>query len=80
MVKLPYLFEVLGQGQSKILAKISAVTRSMQCSNKKIFGQDFDRGQRSKYTAYASVTPLYQCLCITTCLHAHVCMPEVIND
>ena len=30
-----YLFEVLGQGQSKILAKMSAVIRSMQCSDQK---------------------------------------------
>ena len=35
-VKPLYLFEVLGQGQSKILAKMSAVIRSMQCSIKKI--------------------------------------------
>ena len=61
-VKPPYLFEVfgkIGQSQSKILAKMSAVIGSMQCSNKKFLGQDFDRGQRSKYTAYASATPLY---------------------
>ena len=59
-VKPPYLFEVfgqIGQGQSKILAKMSAIIGSMQCSNK-IFGQDFDRGRRSEYTAYASATPL----------------------
>ena len=58
-----YLFEVrgqVGQDQSKILAKMSAVIGSMQCSNKKIFGQDFDRGRRSEYTAYASATPLIQ--------------------
>ena len=40
-VKPLYLFEGLGQigqGQSKILAKMYTVIRSMQCSNKKIFG------------------------------------------
>ena len=60
-VKPPHIFEVfgqIGQGQSKILAKMSAVIGAMQCSNKKIFGQDFDRGRRSKYTAYTSATPL----------------------
>ena len=39
---------------------MSAVIGSMQCSNKKIFGQDFDRGRRSEYTAYVSATPLKQ--------------------
>ena len=60
-IKPLYLFEVfgqIGQGQSKILAKMSTVIGSMQCSNKKIFGQDFDCRRRSKYTAYASATPL----------------------
>ena len=37
---------------------MSAVIRSMQCCNKKFFGQDFDRGRRSEYTVYASATPL----------------------
>jgi len=59
-VKPPYLFEVFGQGQSKILAKMSAVIGSMQCNNKKIFGQDFDCRRRSEYTTYASATPLIQ--------------------
>ena len=48
----------VGQGQSKILAKMSAVIGSMQCSNKKI-GQNFDCGQRLEYTAYASATPSF---------------------
>ena len=56
-VKLLYLFDIFVQGQSKVLAIISAIIRSMQCSNKKL-GQDFDRGRRSEYKAYASDTPL----------------------
>ena len=52
------VFGQIGQGQSKILAKMSAVIGSMQCSNKKNFGQDFDRGRRSEYTAYANAIPL----------------------
>ena len=57
-VKLLYLFDVLSQiGESKILAIIPAIIKLMQCSNK-ISSQDFDCGQRSEYTAYASDTPL----------------------
>ena len=40
-----------------------AVIRSMQCSNKIFFGQDFDRGRRSEYTVYASATPLKSISC-----------------
>ena len=45
-VNLLYLFDVLGQivqSQSKILAMISAIIRSVQFSNKR-FRQDFDCG------------------------------------
>ena len=57
MVKLLYFFDVLSQGQSKILAIISAIVKSA----KKIFSQDFNRGQASEYTVYASgKTPLIQ--------------------
>ena len=66
-VKPLYFFEILGQigqGQSKISAKMSAAIRSMQCCNKNFFGQDFDRGRRSEYTVYASATPLLLTLMI----------------